>query len=293
MSSGLRKNKKILICMIWIAALAVLSISIYVFLLYEPVTVSFIDIGQGDSCLVQAGNGGDVLIDGGDIGSIYVLSAYLRIKNVTTLDAVFVSHFHEDHAYGIKELIEQNFRIEGLYISKEESQTDLRSEILELAGEHSIPVYWLSGDEQLEFGKVKYSILWPVTKMDSAELNNQSMVIRADYGESSVLFTGDIEAPAERALVSSAGDDIETDVLKIPHHGSKGAVYDKFFDNCSAEFAIISVGENNQYGAPSDDMLECLRKYKSTIFRTDLDGTIEVTLGKNGIRNINTTNKRR
>lgn len=286
------KERRVL-CIVWISALIVLGLSLIIFSVYKPVTISFIDIGQGDACLVQAGFGGSVLIDGGDEGSEYTLTQYLRVNNVRRLDAVFVSHFHDDHVSGIKALIESGFEIGGLYIAKNESDTETREDILRLAQIHQIDVHTVECGDRLDFGKAEYSVLWPDEEAPETELNNQSMVLKIEYKDSSVLMTGDIEKPAERLILERDSEAVKADVIKIAHHGSKTSSRDNFIGRVGAEYAVISAGAGNRYGCPADSVLRTLSNNNITVWRTDLDGTVKFTLGKSGIKSIRTTDKRR
>lgn len=277
----------------WCFALVFFAVSVWVLVHFRPVTVSFLDIDQGDACLIQAGRGGNVLIDGGDSRSGRTLEGYFQLQNLCSLDAVFISHFHEDHINGIVELLESGFPMKALYISEYSGDSDAERKILSLSEKRKIPVFRLKTGDEITIGKAKYRVLWPGSVWTAKTLNNASMVLRMDYGAASVLFTGDLESAAAKAMTEESGDALKTDILKVPHHGGGSSAQKTLLDTCDADWAIISVGADNQYREPSDAMLALLMDEEMGIWRTDRDGTVVVTLGKEGIRRISDMNRRR
>ncbi len=281
-----KENKVLLFT--WIFVLAFLLLAFGIFLFYQPVTVSFIHVGQGDACLISAGYGGNVLIDGGDDGSGFILEDYFRVKNIAELDAVFLSHFHEDHVLGVLELMEDDFPIEKIYISQYQSRTELEEEILNLAKEKKIPVFRVQDDEEIRIGKADYRVISqePYTQEDN--LNDMSMILRVNYQETSVLFTGDVERSNADKVQREDGKPLKTDILKVPHHGGASSLSQEFLASCDPDWAVIPVGSNH-YGMPSDAVLAELLAMDTGVFRTDRDGTVVMTLGKDGVRNISYT----
>lgn len=276
----------------WIAAAFTLVYSLKFYYKNKPVIISFIDVGQGDSCLIQGGKKGTVLIDGGDIGSSYTLVSYLKIKNISKLNAIFISHFHKDHSSGIKELIEQGFCIDKLYINIEEADSDLRLEVLKLASNNNITVNWIEKNKSYNIGKIRYDILAPDKGTQNMKLNDQSTIMKAVYNDFSVLFTGDAETEEQRITASIYGDTLKSTILKVPHHGSLSAVCNEFINSVNPEYAVISLGKNNKYDCPSTEMLDIFSKKGIPIWRTDYDGTIEFTVNNDGVRNISITKRR-
>jgi len=274
----------------WIVALVMLTISLAVYVATKPVTVSFIDVGQGDACLVQAGKGGAVLIDGGDEGAGLTLSSYLAKQNVRALDAVILSHLHSDHYTGVKELIEDGFPIRMLYLSgipfPEEEE-----ELFALTQKAGISICRLMADSKLTLGKATYHVLWPQEKAEYMQVNNQSLVLRMEYGENRILFTGDIEAAAQAELALYPERECRADVLKVPHHGGSTAVYRSFLERVHPRFAVIGVGMDNYHGHPHPKMLDALSQIGCQTLRTDLNGTVKLVLHKDKIARIETTDK--
>ncbi len=274
------------ILLIWIFTIFLLLFSLLMFSSTQPITVHFISITQGDACLIRAGRGGTVLIDGGDVGTGTTLENYFAIQNVRQLDAVFVSHFHQDHISGIIELLESDFPISQIYISQHPSHTEFEDELLHITKEKDIPVTRLKESQELILGKATYRVISQEPYKSEAEFNNMSMILRMDYKSNSFLFTGDIEKDASERLVAQKNSSLDVDVLKIPHHGGASSASGDLLSATTPEYSVISIGQEDQYGNPADITLAYLLRTDSKIYRTDRDGTITMTLGKTGIKNI-------
>ncbi|MEE1013444.1 MAG: ComEC/Rec2 family competence protein [Clostridia bacterium] len=287
----LKTGEKRLLVGTWVLALALFVFALVWFQASKPVSVSFVDVGQGDACLIQAGHRGNVLIDGGDGGSGVTLMSYFANQNVRALDAVFVSHFHEDHISGIMELIAQDFPIKMLYLPEVSDASQEEENFLKLVHEKQIPMRRISVSEELTIGKARYCILWPEDKAEHLTANNQSLVLRVDYGENRFLFTGDIEASAQAELVQEKKGQLSAQVLKVPHHGGESAVYRPFLEACHPQYAVIEVGMNNYYGHPSQKMLDGLTACGSTVYRTDLHGAVKLLVDKEKIKRIEIADK--
>ncbi len=284
------KEKRILI-IIWIFSILCLCIALVIYISTKPIMVTFIDVGQGDSCLINGGRDGNVLIDGGDEGSGKILREYFNHNYVFDLDAVFITHFHNDHISGIKELIEDDFPIRKIYVSKTSEEFEEDDEIKRLASEKGIDIEEICVGRYINVGKVKYTVLWPQGTEDENKTNNSSLVLRCDYGENSFLFTGDIEKNTEKCLINMCSEDLDIDVLKVAHHGSNTSTQTDFLKICTPEFAVISVGYNNQYGNPSSKTLFRLENNSNGVFRTDYNGTIVFTINEEKIKRVDYNNK--
>lgn len=284
-----RKQISIILCA-WGFAVLFLILAIIFRLMFQPVTVNFIDVGQGDSCLVIAGKGANVLIDGGEASSNAQLTDFLRHRNVRSLDAVFVSHFHSDHTGGIAKLIEQGFPIKCVYMDDGLHGED-KNEFVNLCNDKKVKVIAVKTGDKYKIGETQFDIVRSWSGRSSTNENNKSMVLKVSFGETDVLFTGDIEISAIEELLHKHKQSIDVEILKFPHHGGEKSSSIEFIRSCSPDFAIISAGVDNMYDLPSDIALENLAKEKVRTLRTDRDGTIEITLGKEGIKNIRHGNK--
>ena len=251
-----------------------------------PATVTFVDVGQGDACLIQIGKNGNVLIDGGDEGSGATLQSFLASQNVRKLHAVFITHCHTDHMTGIIELIQSGFPVEMLYLPQHTSDSEDERELIALIHEKQLPFRRLQDGEVLTIGNAIYHVLWPKQKATYMKANNQSLVLRMDYGENRILFTGDIEASAQIELCMEQPDEIQANILKVPHHGGETAVLTPFIEACNPQISVIGVGMNNLHGHPSPEMLDALNQVQSMVYRTDFHGNVKLTLDKRGIKRI-------
>lgn len=254
--------------------------------------VSFLDVGQGDAELVSLPDGGHILIDGGDEGSgEYVLRPYLTKKGIRKLDAVFLSHCHSDHVMGVIELLESGYPIECLYLCKGALDgAELASRLHSALAQGAVEIKWLEGGEALRFGRAELLNLSLSAAETGEDENDRSMVLRLQYGETSFLFTGDISTKAEEGLLDRP--EIQSDVLKVAHHGSGSSSGIAFLDAVRPRYAVIEVADGNPYHLPSEKALRRMARGGLIPLRTDLDGTVEFVVTENGIRRIRTTRAR-
>ncbi len=250
-----------------------LGFSVFKALFRPGVTVVFADVGQGDCCLIITPDK-TCLIDGGvyEEGDTTVRDI-LDFYGIAEVDIAFMSHWDTDHAAGLVALARQN-RIKALYtgftgVDKDVSDflnaTDLGTDFPECVNKvRAGDVFELSTE-------VKLSILYP--DQASGGGNKQSLVMRLDSGDVSVLFTGDIDSETEAVLLEE-GLITDVDILKVAHHGSRYSTSESFLDAADPEYAVISVGENNFYGHPADETIARLEQRDITILRTDTMGAV-------------------
>ncbi|MDP6931743.1 MAG: DNA internalization-related competence protein ComEC/Rec2, partial [Myxococcota bacterium] len=232
--------------------------------------VTFLAVGQGDAALVEWPDGRRWLVDGGP-SSWHVLH-YLRRRGLRRLDAVFVSHPHPDHFTGLETVLDE-LRVDSLWVPRLPREQETR--FLELwtnARSRGVSVK-LPGSMSLGTdGEVLHPLRgW--TADGASAVNEESLVLRVVHGEHSVLFTGDIEGEAEAFLAPSLP---VTTVLKVPHHGSATSSSAALLDAVRPDLAVVSCGPGNRYGHPSPAILSRYRGAR--LFRTDRDGTIEVSM---------------
>ena len=283
------KKQRITAILIWIIAVFLFALSIYVGFIDRGYTeVSFIDVGQGDSCFIQTDNMSSILIDGGDRScGTKILIPFFKYKSVMKLDAVFVSHLHDDHITGIEELINNRFKIAHIYMSDKVKQSKNYNEFENLVTTNNIPFTFMNDDDKISIDNITFTAI--NSSAEHSDENELSLVLRLDCGTNSILFTGDISSSTESEILSDT--DIDTDILKVAHHGSSGSSSIEFINAVSPELSVISVGENNKYHHPNDKTLLKYDFLDIPIVRTDYDGTISIIMTDNDIRRLDFSRK--
>ncbi len=274
-----KEIKKVIFCFI------VLSIAVYSMDMYrniDDIIVDFIDVGQGDSALLRY-RGNNILIDAGgsafsdfDVGENITLP-YLIKSGVDKLDALIISHFHDDHYKGSMAIME-NLQVDKIISSKYPTE----DEFLKIIDKNNIPLYIVNSSNDIFLGGINIDILWPTNNivLDDNE-NNNSLVCLVNANGFRLLFTGDIEKEVEKQLLKTNFGKV--DILKVAHHGSNTSSLPEFIDELAPKISIISVGENNFYGHPSKQTLQTLIDANSSIYRTDEMGLISVIIKKDRV----------
>lgn len=235
--------------------------------------VHIIDVGQGDSILIKNSNK-TVLIDAGENDKGKTVVDYLKSQNVKNIDILIGTHPHSDHIGGMDYVIE-NMNVNKIIMPKLPDEliptTRTYTDVLQAVASKGLKITAAKPSLQYDLGGgATLKIIAPIDEFKS--LNEMSVVTRLDYGESSFLFTGDIEKYSEKSIVAS-NINIDVDVLDVPHHGSKGSSSNEFLSKITPKFAVISCGENNDYGHPHKEAVERIGEY-CEINRTDLSGNI-------------------
>lgn len=240
--------------------------------------VHFIDVGQGDCTLLES-NDEFMLIDAGEAEYSATVCQYLENNNVKTLSYIVATHPHSDHCGGLTEVIE-NFNCENFITVETDQQTKTWLNVLNAVSENDLNYIDAKVGATYSLGNSTFEILGPHSS-DYEEYNNYSVVIKATFGNSSFLLTGDAERLAEREMLSY-GSDLSADVLKVPHHGSSTSSCKEFLSAVSPDYGIISCGYQNEYGHPHTETVKNLNNLGVTTYRTDRLGTIvAVTDGNN------------
>jgi competence protein ComEC len=255
--------------------------------------VSVLDVGQGDSLFVVSPRGKTLLIDGGgafggfggqpsrgiDPGEEAV-STYLWSRGFQKLDVVALTHAHQDHLGGLAAILE-NFRVGQLWIGREVRSQAL-AKVKKLASDRHIPIEHEAQANRFAWDDVEGRFFWPeapsVLPSDTAK-NDDSLVLRLRFEKRAVLLPGDAEKDAERGMLSeNSPDELQADVLKIGHHGSRNSTTAEFLAAVRPQLAIISVGEDNPYGHPNAELLERLASAGVRVLRTDRDGAVHILM---------------
>jgi competence protein ComEC len=237
-----------------------------------------IDVGQGDAILLKFPNGKTALIDAGD-ATVYfdsgekIIMPLLNYLGIDKIDFGFVSHLDSDHYGGFVSLIHNN-KINKIIKPETDSSSrkDLKFETY--LSRNKIP-YEYYKTEGKQIGNVKiYCLTGEFINKSKVSYNNKSGVLKLVYGETKILFTGDIEKKVERIYSSTYRDFLESDILKVAHHGSKTSSTESFLLNVHPRISLISAGIQNKFRHPSPEIVERLKQYGSNVLRTDISGAI-------------------
>ncbi|MPM34143.1 hypothetical protein SDC9_80725 [bioreactor metagenome] len=234
--------------------------------------VYFLDVGQADCTLIQLPNGEEVLIDAGNYGDGSYIKNYLENLNVDDIEYFILTHPHEDHIGSAKEII-NNFTVKKIYMPDVLASSNLyESTMLAIENKDIETIFAKPGLKIIDSPGLKLELLSPKS-MYYSELNEYSAVARLEYDNTSFLFTGDAESVSELEMLGG-GFNLDSDVLKVVHHGGRTSSSIDFLKAVTPEYSIISCGEDNSYGHPHIETLNRLSDIGSEIYRTDELGTI-------------------
>ena len=235
----------------------------------DGLTVHFIDVGQADSALLQC-DGQTMLIDGGNVEESSLVVSYLENQGVEYLDYVVCTHAHEDHVGGLSGPL-NTCTVGTVFSPVTEYSSKAFSDFARYTRQQGLELTVPSPGDAFALGSAQVTVLGPTEEYE--DTNNTSIVLRVDYGETSFLFTGDMERAAEEDLLEN-GCDLDATVLKVGHHGSSTSSSYVFLREVMPEFAVISVGKDNSYGHPHEEVMSRLYDAQVTVYRTDEQGTV-------------------
>lgn len=230
--------------------------------------VRFIDIGQGDATLIEAGED-DILVDGGPPGAN--LLDYLAKQHLPDIDLLVLTHPHSDH-YGGLENVLAGYDVHQVWTNGEPGPPAWETAA---AGEGA-PVLAVRRGQSVTFGNVTLTVLHPAEPLVGDD-NTDSVVLRLSCGSVSVLLTGDANRDSEESMLGDPSVMLDSDVLKVGHHGSATSTTNAFLDAVTAADAVISVGAGNSYHHPTPSLLGRLAAHGIPVYRTDLAGTVVLT----------------
>ncbi len=249
----------------------------------EEIFVHIIDVGQGDAILITT-ESGNMLIDSGDLGNEprAKLVNYLESHNITGFEYVVFTHTDADHI-GSADYIVQNYDVKTVIMPDYQATTKVFGRLVDAIENKDVELILIGEDEDVceqpgytfKLGVITNTIMAPTEKFKDP--NNMSVVIRSDYGETSILFTGDAEHKSEQKMIEKyTGGELDCDILKVGHHGASTSTLQEFLDAVSPDAALISCGYGNSYGHPHDVTTEKFVDAQIDIFRTDTDGSIVI-----------------
>lgn len=254
--------------------------------------VTAIDVGQGDSILLAGPDGQTMLVDaGGPVGSPQtvaaskwdvgedVISPYLWSRGVRHLDIVALTHAHSDHMGGMAAVL-RNFHPRELWVSVEAGSPAFRTLLAE-ARQQRTTIRWMRAPQTVELGPLHLRVLAPQANAPSgfAPMNNDSLVMEVDYGQSSVLLEGDAEQQSEAAMLASLHP---VTLLKVAHHGSRSSTTPELLAALRPRYAVVSAGRGNRFGHPRMEVLQRLQEAHVQTRRTDLSGAATMLLKEDG-----------
>jgi competence protein ComEC len=240
------------------------------------IQVSFINVGQGDSALIQNSDGYNILVDGGKVSAGSTVLAYLRNNGVYTLDAIVASHADSDHIGGLISVLNAtDISVDSVIYNGYPGDTQTWNDFVTAVADEGLTLTTAQFPGELHWGTTTAYILNPPAGLVNPETNSASLVLLLDHYNIDTLFTGDIDSTVESQIIAR-GTPIAADILKVAHHGSNYSTSTEFLNAVQPKDSIISVGPNS-YGHPGADTLARLLASGSTIWRTDRNGTIIVT----------------
>ncbi len=247
----------------------------------KELSVYYVDVGQGDCTFIKTPKG-NFLIDTGTSAMAQCTAEYILSQNVDTVEYLVITHPHEDHFGGASRILDfidvKNIIMPDIpeeYLPEDDGFDYLLKRIKD----GNIPVYAARAGDKYQLGDAVFTILSPIK--NNSDINEMSVVIRLDFGETSFLFMGDAEKSAEKVMIRKNAD-LKCDVLKVGHHGSSKGTTDEFLEKTEPLVAVISCGMNNDYGHPAEDLTRRLKNHSVSFVRTDMNGN--VIIGSDGKR---------
>jgi competence protein ComEC len=238
-------------------------------------SVVFLNVGNADCIFVQSPSGKTMLVDAGEASAFGVISDYLTRAGIARIDVLVATHPHNDHIGSMRRVVE-NYEIGAIYMPKVTHNTATYEKLLNAIKDKGMKIKTAKGgkDATIPFdGEVTVRILAPL-RDEYSDLNDYSAVLRLDYNNSSFLLTGDIESVSEKDLLQEYPELLQTDVLKVPHHGSSSSSTPEFLSAVNPDYAVITCEKDSDYGHPAPEVLERLEAVGAVYYRTDLFGTI-------------------
>ena len=234
------------------------------------IKVTFIDVGQADSILIETNNQ-KMLIDAGNTEDGEKLVNYFKGLGINEFNYVIGTHAHEDHIGGMSDII-NNFKVDRFLMPDVITTTKTFEDTLDALNSKSIKFETPSIGDTYSMDDAIIKVLYVGTDEDN--LNNDSIVLKINYKNVKFLFMGDATTSVEKEIMN---DDLKADILKVGHHGSNTSTSSDFLKKVKPSYAIVSVGLNNTYNLPSSKIIDRLKKQNISVYRTDESGTINVT----------------
>lgn len=273
----MRNNRKLIYgVLISLVVIGIILIAIIFHGKNSPMSVVFLDVGQGDAILISEGSQ-QLLIDGGKDGKLLLekLGKYIPFWD-RKIEAIIVSHPDQDHIGGLID-VAKTYSADSILETKMQSESQTFKKLEQLFVESKVEKIEAKKDVSIKFASGAVAeILYPfetVADISGKDTNIYSVVVKLTIGENKFLFTGDLPTTEENKLLAN-NLELDVDFLKVAHHGSKYATGDEFLNKVIPTNAIISVGKNNSYGHPNPEVLQRLMQHRANIIRTDESGDV-------------------
>ena len=235
----------------------------------EILSIHIIDVGQGDSILINTPSNKRILIDGGNEDSEHIIRNYLRKEKIKTLDIVIATHPDSDHI-GSLDYVVNKFNVKTIYMPKQNTDSSSYKNLIKACKDKNLNINYLFKGDILNIDEyIDLVVLSPSYIQQDNNLN--SIVFNLNYKEKSFLFTGDCEESNEIDIINSFNLN-DVDFLKVAHHGSSSSSTSEFIKETSPDVAVISCGYKNQYGHPHQSTLDTLEENNVLTYRTDING---------------------
>src|SRR3990167_6616951 len=240
----------------------------------ELLTVAFLDVGQGDAIYIETPDGIQLLIDGGPDSSV-LRELNTQLSHLDrTIDIVLATHSDKDHIAGVIDVLAR-YEVESIITTSNQNDTTVARTFAESVQLEGADLYTAQAGQQYQLGaSTTLFILSPLGDPTNWESNSASIVALLEYGDTSFMLTGDAGLNTEEYLVSSYGEFLKSDVLKLGHHGSKTSSGEAFLDTVQPEIGIVSAGIDNSYGHPHPSVVSSLEERDIKILETSKLGTI-------------------
>lgn len=250
----------------------------------ENLIVSFIDVGQGESILIEAPSGEKMLIDAGGTKDDASYN-YLKEREIDKLDVIVITHPHSDHISELSKII-CDLEVSQIYMPKVSHTSKTFEELITNISENNILVTEAKAGTYIDFSPEITCLIVAPNSDNYSDLNNWSTVVHLTYQDTKFLFTGDAEIISENEILEN-GFDIQSNLLNIGHHGSSSSTSQEFLDTVNPEYAVISAGENNSYGHPSQVVMNRLSEKGVETYVTAEVGTVVAISDGKGILILN------
>ena len=244
---------------------------------YGNLKMHFIDVGQGSSVFIVGADGKTMLYDAGgeDTSSGRIVVDYIKALGYDQIDVAVFTHPHADHINGAVTVFEE-LEVNSVYYPKVTHTTKTFEKFVEAVNKAGLKFKTAKAGVEIPFGETEAILVAPISN-EYENLNDYSATVKLTWKDTSVLLTGDVEKTSEKEMIHS-NQDLNIDLLLVPHHGSNSSTTDAFLDKTTPTYAVISSGKDNSYGHPHKEVIERLNERNIETYNTAEAGTIIATL---------------